>query len=85
MARTLRGMVVSDKMEKTVVVAVSSLKEHPVYRKKYKVTTKFSAHDEANALKQGDMVEIIETRPLSRTKRWQVVRKLEAKDLEVKT
>lgn len=83
MARILKGLVVSDKMDKTVVVAVSSVKEHPIYRKKYKVTTKFSAHDADNAIKTGDMVEIIETRPLSRTKRWQVVRKLEAKDLEV--
>lgn len=82
MIRTLRGTVVSDKMDKTVVVAVQSVKEHPIYRKKYKVTTKFKAHDEANACISGDLVEITETRPLSRDKRWQVARKLTSKDLE---
>lgn len=82
MIRTLRGTVVSDKMDKTVVVAVQSVKEHPIYRKKYKVTTKFKAHDEANTCISGDLVEITETRPLSRDKRWQVARKLTSKDLE---
>ena len=82
MIRTLRGTVVSDKMDKTVVVAVSSLKEHPIYRKKYKVTTKFKAHDEKNEAKTGELVEITETRPLSRDKRWQVARKVTAKELE---
>jgi len=82
MIRTLRGTVVSDKMDKTVVVAVSALKEHPIYRKKYKVTTKFKAHDEKNESKVGDLVEITETRPVSRDKRWLVARKLTAKELE---
>lgn len=82
MIRTLRGTVVSDKMDKTVVVAVSALKEHPIYRKKYKVTTKFKAHDEKNEAKVGDLVEITETRPVSRDKRWLVARKLTAKELE---
>lgn len=82
MIRTLRGTVVSDKMDKTVVVAVSSLKEHPIYRKKYKVTTKFKAHDEANECKTGDLVEITETRPISRDKRWNVARKMSAKEME---
>jgi small subunit ribosomal protein S17 len=82
MIRTLRGTVVSDKMDKTVVVAVSTLKEHPIYRKKYKVTTKFKAHDEANALVTGDLVEITETRPLSRDKRWQVARKISVTEME---
>ncbi len=76
MSRTLNGIVVSDKMEKTIVVAVASVKEHPIYRKKYKVTTKFKAHDEANEYKVGDLVEISETRPLSRTKRWLVSRRI---------
>ena len=62
MIRTLRGTVVSDKMDKTVVVAVQTVKEHPLYRKKYKVTTKFKAHDEANACHIGDLVEIFESR-----------------------
>jgi small subunit ribosomal protein S17 len=83
MIRTLRGTVVSDKMDKTVVVAVQTVKEHPIYRKQYKVTTKFKAHDEQNECKQGDLVEITETRPLSRDKRWNVARKVTSKDLEV--
>lgn len=82
MIRTLRGTVVSDKMDKTVVVAVQSLKEHPIYRKKYKVTTKFKAHDEDNTCHTGDLVEITETRPISRDKRWQVARKVTAKEME---
>jgi small subunit ribosomal protein S17 len=82
MIRTLRGTVVSDKMDKTVVVAVNSVKEHPIYRKKYKVTTRFKAHDADNAMKMGDLVEITETRPLSKDKRWVVARKVSAKDME---
>jgi small subunit ribosomal protein S17 len=82
MIRTLRGTVVSDKMDKTVVVAVQTVKEHPIYRKKYKVTTKFKAHDAANAYVTGDLVEITETRPISRDKRWEVARKVSSKDME---
>lgn len=82
MIRTLHGKVVSDKMDKTVVVAVSSLKEHPLYRKKYKVTTKFKAHDETNSCVVGDLVEITETRPLSRDKHWLVVRKVSVTEME---
>lgn len=67
------GRVVSDKMDKTVVVAVDYLKPHPLYRKIIRKTNKFHAHDEENACRVGDMVRIEETRPLSRTKRWQVV------------
>lgn len=72
MIRKLRGTVVSNKMDKTVVVAVERLVEHPIYRKKYTVTTKFKAHDEKNEYQIGDIVEITETRPLSRDKRWAV-------------
>jgi small subunit ribosomal protein S17 len=82
MTRTLRGTVISDKMDKTVVVAVQSVKEHPIYRKKYKVTTRFKAHDAENACHEGDFVEITETRPLSKDKRWEVARKVTAKDME---
>ncbi len=82
MIRTLRGTVVSDKMDKTVVVVVHTVKEHPIYRKKYKVTTRFKAHDADNSCHEGDLVEITETRPLSRDKRWQVARKVSAKDME---
>ena len=82
MSRTMRGTVVSDKMDKTVVVAVATLKEHPLYRKKYKSTAKFKAHDAENACKIGDLVEIAETRPMSREKNWVVVRKITAKEIE---
>ncbi len=67
------GRVVSDKMAKTVVVAVDYLKPHPLYRKIIRRTKKFHAHDEENTCKVGDVVRIEETRPLSRTKRWRVV------------
>lgn len=67
------GKVVSNKMEKTVVVAVTSLFQHPVYKKTVKKVSKFKAHDQQNACKVGDMVKIIETRPLSKDKRWQVL------------
>ena len=83
MIRTLRGTVVSDKMDKTVVVAISTVKEHPIYRKKYKVTTKFKAHDEKNEIHVGDLVEITESKPLSRDKHWVVARKVTAKEMEV--
>lgn len=83
MIRTLRGTVVSDKMDKTVVVAVNTTKEHPIYRKKYKVTTRFKAHDADNTCKEGDLVEITETRPLSKDKRWEVARKVSAKEMKV--
>ncbi|MDG2764880.1 30S ribosomal protein S17, partial [Vibrio parahaemolyticus] len=62
------GTVVSDKMDKTVVVAIESLVTHPIYKKKIRKTTKFKAHDENNECKVGDKVEIMETRPLSKDK-----------------
>lgn len=67
------GKVVSDKMEKTVVVAVERLVQHPLYKKPVKQTTKFKAHDENNDSHIGDTVVIMETRPLSKDKRWRVV------------
>lgn len=82
MSRILHGQVVSDAMDKTVVVAVKTTKEHPVYRKKYKVTTKFKAHDEANEYKVGDLVEISETRKLSRDKHFVVSRKISVTEVE---
>lgn len=82
MKRTLRGKVVSDKMEKTIVVQVERTREHPIYRKKYTVSNKFAAHDEAGKAKLNDMVEIEESRPLSATKRWSLKKVLTAKDLE---
>jgi small subunit ribosomal protein S17 len=67
------GRVVSDKMEKTVVVAVDYLRPHPLYRKIIRKTSKFHAHDEQNSCKIGDVVRIGETRPLSKTKCWEVI------------
>ncbi len=67
------GRVVSDKMDKTIVVAVDYLKPHPLYRKIIRKTSKFHAHDEENSCKTGDVVRIEETRPLSRTKCWRVI------------
>jgi small subunit ribosomal protein S17 len=71
--KTRVGVVVSDKMQKTVVVAVERRVPHPVYGKMVTRTTKFKAHDEENASKVGDRVRIMETRPLSKDKRWRVV------------
>jgi small subunit ribosomal protein S17 len=67
------GRVTSDKMQKTIVVAVESLKQHRVYKRTYKYTTKFKAHDEREEARIGDMVRIEETRPLSKEKRWRLV------------
>jgi small subunit ribosomal protein S17 len=66
------GVVVSDKMDKTVVVAVTRSFRHPLYGKTIRRTKKYMAHDEENACRVGDRVEIVETRPLSRRKRWRV-------------
>ncbi|MFA5880650.1 MAG: 30S ribosomal protein S17 [Eubacteriales bacterium] len=67
------GKVVSDKMDKTVVVAIETLVRHPLYGKIVKRTKKFKAHDEENACRVGDKVRVMETRPLSKEKRWRVV------------
>jgi small subunit ribosomal protein S17 len=67
------GKVISNKMEKTVVVVVTRLFQHPVYKKTMKRVTKFKAHDEKNKCTIGDMVKIVETRPLSKEKRWVVI------------
>ena len=71
------GMVVSDKMDKTVVIAIEDNVKHPVYGKIIKRTLKVHAHDEANVCGIGDKVRIMETRPLSKTKRWRVVEIIE--------
>ena len=69
----LKGVVVSDKMDKTVVVSVSRFIKHPLYGKFYKVSKKFKAHDEGNVYKVGDKVEIMETRPISKDKKFKVI------------
>ena len=75
--KTRTGIVVSDKMDKTVVVAVRTKVRHPLYGKMVNKTTKFKAHDENNDCGVGDTVRIMETRPLSRDKRWRVVEIIE--------
>ena len=75
--KTLVGIVVSDKMDKTVVVLVERLVKHPVYKKYVRRRKKFSAHDENNQCRVGDKVLIRQSRPLSRHKRWRVSRVLE--------
>src|SRR2546421_2811686 len=67
------GRVVSNKMDKTIVVIVESLKKHRIYKRTYKQTKRFNAHDEENTCQIGDMVRIEECRPLSKTKRWRLV------------
>lgn len=75
--KTTVGIVVSDKMDKTVVVAVADRVRHPLYKKIVKRTVKFKAHDENNTCGIGDKVEIMETRPLSKDKNWRVVNIIE--------
>ena len=75
--KTRVGMVVSDKMDKTVVIAIEDNVKHPVYGKIIKHTLKVHAHDEENTCGVGDKVKIMETRPLSKTKRWRVVEIIE--------
>ncbi|MCI8309794.1 MAG: 30S ribosomal protein S17 [Clostridia bacterium] len=67
------GTVVSDKMDKTIVVAVETRVKHPIYKKTVKRTYKLKAHDEENTCKVGDIVRVMETRPLSKDKRWRLV------------
>jgi len=74
--RTKKGTVVSTKMNNTITVAVNTYKTHPKYKKKYRVTTKFYAHDEGNTCNEGDVVVIKESRPLSKLKRWVLLEKL---------
>ncbi len=81
MERNLRkervGLVTSDKMDKTITVAIERKMKHPIYGKFIKQTKKFKAHDEKNDAKSGDTVRIMETRPLSKTKRWRLVEVVE--------
>ncbi len=75
--KRLKGVVTSDKMDKTVVVAVTTTKRHPIYGKVMRLVRKYKAHDETNECQIGDRVEIIESKPISRHKRWAVVSVLE--------
>ena len=79
--KTRTGTVISDKMDKSVVVSVESLRRHPLYKKVVRHTSKFKAHDETNACKVGDVVKIIETRPLSKDKRWRVAEIISSREV----
>lgn len=75
--RKFQGVVVSDAMNKTIVVKVDSVKMHPVYHKRFTMSKKYKVHDEKNEFHIGDWVEFVETRPLSKQKRWRVLGKRE--------
>ena len=77
MARTLTGVVSSDKRDKTITVAVTSRETHPIYKKQFTITRKYTAHDEKNEAHEGDVVMIAETRPISKTKTWSLVKIVE--------
>jgi small subunit ribosomal protein S17 len=74
--KTLQGIVVSDKMQKTVVVQVERMKEHPKYKRRFKVHKKYKAHDENQEYHMGDKVVIEETKPISKDKTWIVISKI---------
>lgn len=78
MARSITGVVVSDKADKTIVIAVHTRKTHPIYKKQYTVTSKFIAHDEKNEAREGDKVVIVETRPISKRKHFTLDKVVEA-------
>lgn len=83
--KTRQGRVVSDRMDKTVVVAVETFRHHPIYRKTVRRVTRYKAHDEGNQCAMGDTVRLEETRPLSRDKRWRVTEiVIKAEQIEVK-
>ena len=77
MARSIIGKVTSDKADKTIVITITERKTHPIYKKQYSVNTKFMAHDAKNEAKNGDVVQITETRPLSARKRFILTKILE--------
>ena len=77
MARTLTGVVSSDKRDKTITVMITSRETHPIYKKQFTVTRKYTAHDEKNEAHEGDTVMIEEMRPVSKTKTWKLVKIVE--------
>ena len=79
--KILSGVVVSDKMQKTVVVRVDDLRRHPLYHKVVRYSSSFKAHDEDNACNIGDVVKIVETRPLSKDKNWRIVEIIQKADI----
>ena len=83
MKRKLTGIVISDRMQKTRVVSVTRMKQHPLYHKYYKVTVRFKVHDENNESHTGDQVIIEETRPMSKDKRWGLSEILKKKEVAI--
>ena len=79
--KVIQGRVVSDKMEKTIVVVTETYKNHPVYGKRVRYSKKYKAHDEKNEAKIGDVVKIMETRPLSATKRFRLLEVIQKADI----
>jgi len=77
MRKTLTGIIVSDKMQSTAVVEVATQKIHPIIKKRYRRTSRFMAHNPENTYKMGDEVEIGETRPQSKNKRWEIIKKID--------
>ncbi len=77
MARTLIGVVSSDKRDKTITVMITSRETHPIYKKQYTITRKYTAHDAKNEAHEGDKVMIAETRPISKTKTWTLTKVIE--------
>ena len=75
MAKKLKGKIISDKMDKTVVVEVVTLKKHPMYEKRFKISKKYKVHDPENQYKIGEVVIIEETRPISKDNRWRILPK----------
>ena len=80
--KRLQGRVISNAMDKTVVVAVERTTRHPLYKKVIRITKKYKAHDETNAIPVGALVQIVESRPISKTKRWAVETVLEVPEQE---
>ena len=80
--RKLKGTVISNKMAKTLVVRVDTLKKHPKYQKFYRVSKKFKAHDEKGEYRTGDIVMMVETRPVSRDKRWRAIELVKRSSME---
>lgn len=74
--KQLKGIIISDKMDKTVVVKVESIKEHPKYKRRFKVHKNYKAHDEKEEYNEGDFVVIEETKPISKDKNWVVIKKI---------
>lgn len=83
MAKKVSGVVTSDIQDKTIVVTVTSRQTHPLYGKQYTETRKFTAHDEKNQAKKGDVVDIVECRPISKHKTWKLERIVEAGHAEI--